>query len=159
MGMTALILSADQRRDLRAQAHHLNATVHIGSEGLTAAVSKEIDAALAAHGLLKVRAMSDDRVQRQEWLNQLADALNAAPVQLIGKLLVLWRPLPPKTKPARDDRQPGPRHVKVVSFSKSGNHRATVKTVKVLGNQRITAAGLVKRKKSRSVSVKKKSST
>lgn len=154
--MTALILSADQRRDFRAQAHHLNATVHIGSEGLTAAVSKEVDAALTAHGLIKIRAMSDDRVQRQEWLNQLADALAAAPVQHIGKLLVLWRPLPPKTKTTREERQPGPRHVKVVSFSKSGNHRATVKSVRVLGNQRITAAGLVKRKKSRNISAKKK---
>ncbi len=154
--MTALILSAEQRRDLRAQAHHLSATVHIGTEGLTAAVSKEIDAALSAHGLIKVRAMSDDRECRQAWCEALADALSAAAVQHIGKLLVLWRPPAPKVKTVREDRQPGPRHVKVVSFSKSANHRATVKTVKVLGNQRITAAGLVKRKKSRSVSAKRK---
>lgn len=154
--MTALILSAIQRRELRAQAHHLHPTVHIGADGLTAAVSKEIDAALNAHGLIKVRAMSDDRVQRQAWLDSLADTLHAASVQHIGKLLVLWRTPAPKSKVEREDRQAGPRHVKVVSFSKSANHRATVKTVKVLGNQRITAAGLVKRKKSRAVSPKKK---
>jgi hypothetical protein len=77
-------------------------------------------------------------------------------VQHIGKLLVLWRPIPPKEKAERDDRMPGPRTVKIVSFSKSGNHRATVKKVKVFGNQRVTAGGQIKRVKVRASSVKKK---
>jgi phage-related tail fiber protein len=46
--------------------------------------------------------------------------------------------------------------VKLVSFSKSGNHRATVKTVKVFGNERVTAGGSIKRVKKRVTSVKKK---
>jgi RNA-binding protein len=70
-------------------------------------------------------------------------------VQHIGKLLVLWRPLPTKEKAVREDRQPGPRIVKVVKFSTSGSHRATVKKLKVLGNERVTAGGLVKRAKPR----------
>ena len=74
-------------------------------------------------------------------LATLAEQLDAAPVQHIGKLLVLWRPMPPKEKAEREDRMPGPRIVKVVTFSKSGNHRATVKKVKVFGNQRVTAGG------------------
>jgi hypothetical protein len=88
---------------------------------------------------------------------ELADGLGAAAIQHIGKLLVLWRPMPPKEKPVRDDRQPGPRVVKLVSFSKSGNHRATVKKVTVMGNERVTAGGLIKRTgKPRQTSVKKK---
>jgi hypothetical protein len=86
----------------------------------------------------------------------LADELNAAPIQHIGKLLVLWRPVPPKEKVEREDRMPGPRTVKIVSFSKSGNHRATVKKVKVFGNERITRGGQIKRAEKRVTSVKKK---
>jgi RNA-binding protein len=70
---------------------------------------------------------------------------------------VFWRPIPPREKVERDDRQAGPRIVKLVSFSKSGNHRATVKKVKVFGNQRVTAGGQIKRAKVRAASVKKRS--
>jgi len=92
-------------------------------------------------------------------LHDLAERLHAAPVQHIGKLLVLWRPVPAKEKLEKEDRKPGPKVVKVVSFSKSGNHRATIKKVRVLGNQRLTAAGTLKRKASRQTSAKKKSQT
>ena len=64
--------------------------------------------------------------------------------------------MPPKEKAERDDRMPGPRTVKIVSFSKSGNHRATVKKVKVFGNERVTAGGQIKRNKPRTTSVKKR---
>ena len=128
----------------------------IGSDGLTPGVEKEIDAALNAHGLIKVRVFSDDRPAREAMLESLADKLGAAPIQHIGKLLVLWRPIPPKEAAPRDDRMPGPRTVKLVSFSKSGNHRATVKKVKVFGNERVTAGGSIKRVKKRVVSEKKK---
>ena len=77
-------------------------------------------------------------------------------MQHIGKLLVLWRPMPPKEKAERDDRKAGPRIVKIVSFSKSGNHRATVKKVKVFGNERVTPGGLIKRKDTRRVTPKKR---
>ena len=127
----------------------------IGNDGLTPAVLKEIDGALNSHGLIKVRVFSDDRAARAALLTDLAERLGAAPVQHIGKLLVLWRPLPPKARTERDDRQPGPRIVKLVSFSKSGNHRATVKKVKVFGNERVTPGGTIKRAKRRLTSVKK----
>ncbi len=144
------------KRVNRAWLHdHLNPVVAVGADGLTAAVVKEIDGALKAHGLIKVRVFSDDRAEREAMLGKLADDLGAAPVQHIGKLLVLWRPLPPKEKVEREDRKPGPRVVKIVKFSKSGNHRATVKKVKVMGNERVTAGGHVKRVKVRATSVKK----
>ncbi len=154
--MTALILTPAERKVHRAGAHHLSPVVAIGGDGLTPAVTKEVDAALKAHGLIKVRVFSDDRAERETMLGTLADALDAAPIQHIGKLLVLWRPVPPKEKAEREDRKPGPRTVKIVKFSKSGNHRATVKKVKVMGNERVTPGGQVKRAKVRASSVKKK---
>jgi RNA-binding protein len=154
--MPAIQLTPAQRKEHRAAAHHLDPVVMIGGEGLTAAVQKEVDGALKAHGLIKVRVFSDDRPGREAMFAQLADELNAAPIQHIGKLLVLWRPVPPKEKVERDDRMPGPRTVKIVSFSKSGNHRATVKKVKVFGNERITRGGQIKRAEKRVTSVKKK---
>jgi putative YhbY family RNA-binding protein len=154
--MPALTLTPAERKDHRAQAHHLDPVVQIGNDGLTPAVVKEIASALNAHGLIKVRVFSDDRGAREAMLAELAEQLGAAPIQHIGKLLVLWRPIPPKEKAERDDRMPGPRTVKIVSFSKSGNHRATVKKVKVFGNQRVTAGGQIKRVKVRASSVKKK---
>jgi putative YhbY family RNA-binding protein len=155
--MPALILTPAQRKQHRAEAHHLNPIVQIGADGATPAVVKEIDGALNSHGLIKVRVFSDDRPAREALLASLAEQLAAAPVQHIGKLLVLWRPVPPKEKTENIDRKPGPRVVKLVSFSKSGNHRATVKKVKVFGNQRVTAGGQIKRVKPRLTSVKKKS--
>ena len=154
--MTAIQLSPAQRKEHRSEAHHLDPVVMIGNDGLTPAVEKEVDLALKAHGLIKVRVFSDDRPGREAMLSSLADKLAAAPIQHIGKLLVLWRPIPPKEDLVRDDRMPGPRTVKVVSFSKSGNHRATVKKIKVFGNERVTAGGQVKRVKRRLISVKKK---
>ena len=157
--MTALLISSDQRRTHRAQAHPLKPVVHIGADGLTSGLIKETDAALNAHGLIRIRVFSDDRDHREQLFHDLPDKLNAAPVQHIGKLLVLWRPVPSKETAEREDRKPGPKVVKVVSFSKSGNHRATIKKLRVLGNQRLTAAGTLKRKSSRQSSVKKKSQT
>ena len=144
--MQALTLTTAERRAKRADAHHLNPVVLVGGDGLTASVTREVDQALNAHGLIKVRVFSDVRDDREAMLQQLCEGLKAAPVQHIGKLLVLWRPVPEKLAEVEADRKPGPRIVKIVSFSKSGNHRATVKKVKVFGNQRVTPGGLVKRK-------------
>jgi putative YhbY family RNA-binding protein len=154
--MPAIQLTPAERKEKRGEAHHLDPVVTIGAEGLTAAVLKEADAALKAHGLIKVRMFSDSRDDREAALGQLAEQLGAAPVQHIGKLLVLWRPLPPKEKVEREERQPGPRTVKIVKFSKSPNHRPQVKKLKVFGNQRVTAGGSIKRAKARTTSVKKK---
>jgi putative YhbY family RNA-binding protein len=156
--MPALALTAAQRREHRAASHHLDPVVAIGSDGLTDGVRKEVDAALKAHGLIKVRVFSDDRAARDALLAALTDGLNAAPVQHIGKLLVLWRPVPPKAKTEREDRGAAPKVVKVLKFSKSGNHRPQVKKLTVRGNERLTAGGLVKRAKKRpaQTSAKKK---
>jgi len=88
-------------------------------------------------------------------LSTLADTLNAAPIQHIGKLLVLWRPMPAKPSVEREGRGAGPRVVKILKFSKSGNHRAQVKKITVMGNMRIAAGGELKRSRKRVTSIKK----
>ena len=94
--MTQIQLTPAQRKVHRADAHHLDPVVMVGGDGLTPAVKKEADAALNAHGLIKVRVFSDERAVRETMFQTLADELTAAPIQHIGKLLVLWRPLPDK---------------------------------------------------------------
>ena len=153
--MPCIELTPAQRAVHRGAAHHLEPVVMIGADGLTDAVKAEVDAALKAHGLIKVRALEGDRAQREAWLHTLADELGAAPVQHIGKLLVLWRPIPPKAKTVDDDRTPGPREYKVIKYSKKGGQRPEIKTVRVLGNQRLTPGGLVKKAKKRQKSAKK----
>jgi putative YhbY family RNA-binding protein len=153
--MPAIELTVAQRKEHRALAHHLDPVVAIGNGGLTPGVKKEIDAALKAHGLIKVRVMGDDREQREAMYRTLADELGAAPIQHIGKLLVLWRPKPPKSKTEDEDRMPGPRDFKVLKYSKRGGQRPEVKTLRVLGNQRLTPGGQVKRAKPKQKSVKK----
>ena len=96
--MTAIQLTPAHRKEKRGEAHHLDPVVMIGAEGLTPAVIKETDAALKAHGLIKVRVLSDDRASREAMLAQLAEKLDAAPVQHIGKTLVIWRENPELVK-------------------------------------------------------------
>ena len=90
--MSEITLSRDARLTLRAQAHHLNPVVLLGASGLTEAVMKEIDRELKAHELIKVRVPTDDREEREAIFVKIADELGCARVQMIGKLLVLWRP-------------------------------------------------------------------
>jgi RNA-binding protein len=153
--MPAIELTPAQRKEQRSAAHHLEPVVMIGGDGLTPAVIKEVDLALSSHGLIKVRVFSDDRAAREGMLARLSDELNAAPIQHIGKLLLLWRPPVPKEKADREGRMAGPRVVKVVKFSKSGNHRPQIKKLTVLGNERIAAGGEIKRARKRVTSLKK----
>ncbi|HFC3018390.1 TPA: ribosome assembly RNA-binding protein YhbY [Neisseria gonorrhoeae] len=84
-------LNTKEILELKARAHHLHPVVMVGQQGLTDAVIKETDAALTAHELIKVRVFGDDRAERIEICNTLCEAVDAQPVQHIGKLLVLWR--------------------------------------------------------------------
>lgn len=154
--MPAIELTTTERRALRADAHHLDPVVMIGGDGLTDAVMKEANAALNAHGLIKVRVLGDDRAVREQMYAQMCDKLEAAPVQHIGKLLVLWRPIPDHEVEVERDPRAGaaPREVKILKFSKSGTRRPEIKKVKVMGNERVTAGGLIKRAKKRMTSKK-----
>ncbi|MFM2427115.1 MAG: hypothetical protein RL707_941 [Pseudomonadota bacterium] len=155
--MSAIQLTPAQRKIHRAEAHHLDPVVMIGNDGLTPAVIKEAEMALNAHGLIKIRVLGDDRQAREAMLITLADQLNAAPIQHIGKLFVLWRPQPEKERTSDEDRMAGPRDVKILKYSNRGGQRPEVKTLRVLGNQRLTSGGQVKRAKPKKISIKKQS--
>lgn len=98
-----------ERRSLRARAHALHPVVTISENGLSPAVLREIERNLAAHELIKVRVFSDDRAQREAYLEEICKALNAVPVQHIGKLLVVWRqsdaPAAPHARRRREPRR------------------------------------------------------
>src|SRR5438270_13198895 len=85
-------LTPSERSELRARAHVLDPVVMIGEAGLTPSVLKEIDASLNAHGLIKIRVFGDDRDARVELYDTICAKMDAAPVQHIGKLLVIYRP-------------------------------------------------------------------
>ena len=55
-----------------------------------------------------------------------------------------------------EERKPGPRDFKVLKYSSRGGQRPQVKTVRVLGNERLTSGGQIKRAKPKQTSVKKK---
>ncbi|SAK55661.1 CRS1/YhbY domain-contain protein [Caballeronia catudaia] len=173
--MPAINLSPAERSDLRSQAHALKPVVLVGAEGLTDAVLKEINVHLEAHQLIKVRVFGDEREARVEIYDEICDRLNAAPIQHIGKLLVIWRPegaapksrttrtrstMPPSAGEAADDRPAkgrAPRTVKAVKITRDAPafKKPKKQTLKVLGNERVTAGGNVKRAKKRQSSAKR----
>jgi RNA-binding protein len=103
-----LTLTVLQRQNLKARAHALNPTVMIGNAGLTEAVLEEVARSLKSHELIKIRAMNSDRAARDAMLLEICEKLNAAPVQHIGKILVVYRPQEyvPEQKPARRKGKP-----------------------------------------------------
>jgi putative YhbY family RNA-binding protein len=152
-----LKLTPAERSELRSQAHGLKPIVLIGDAGLTPAVMKEIDAGLNVHGLIKVRVFGDDRDARVGMYEAICAELGAAPVQHIGKLLVMYRPKKEEEKQRSDKKGPGMREVTIVKPSPSGTKRPSVTRVLLKGNERVTAGGNIKRAKPRQSSHKKSS--
>ncbi len=113
-----LNLTPAERRALRARAHHLQPVVMIGDAGLTPAVSREIDAILKSHELIKIRVLGDDRGARESLINTVCNQLDAAPVQHIGKILVVYRPRPDA------DPDSSPSQIKTSGKPKNGKRSA-----------------------------------
>jgi RNA-binding protein len=168
--MPALKVSSDQRAELRSQAHALKPVVLVGAEGLTDAVLSEIKVHLGAHQLIKIRVFGDEREERIAIYEEICDKLNAAPIQHIGKLLVIWKPesTQPAAKAKRgalpsareaEEAKPGkgraPRVVKVVKPSEIPMRKPKAKDVLVRGNERVTQGGNIKRAKKRQTSAKR----
>ena len=150
-----LKLTPAERSALRAEAHGLNPVVMIGEAGLTESVMKEIAASLDAHGLIKVRVFGDDREARIAIYEQICEELDAAPVQHIGKLLVLYRPKKEAVKERSSKAGKGMREVTIVKASASGTKKPSVTKVMLKGNERVTTGGNIKRAKPRQASTKK----
>ncbi len=105
-------LTSTQRRELRARAHNLSPVVQTGGKGLTEAVTREVEAALAAHELIKVRFPGMEREDRKTAAAQLSKETRSELVGEIGAIAILFRARPQKpaaaaTKPAaRPGRKP-----------------------------------------------------
>ena len=149
-------LTPVERAALRAEAHGLKPVVMIGEAGLTPAVIKEIDLGLDSHGLIKVRVFGDDREARAGMYDAICEELKAAPVQHIGKLLVLYRPKKEVEKERSSSKSgKGMRTVTIVKPSASGTKKPSVSKVVLKGNERVTEGGTIKRAKVRQKSTKK----
>jgi len=85
------MLSAAERKQLKARAHRLEPVVLIGTKGLTDDVVKEVELALKAHELIKVRAPDLEREAREDALKALCERTGAQSVQEIGKVFVIYR--------------------------------------------------------------------
>lgn len=87
-------LSPAERRALRARAHQLRPVVMVGEAGLTQPVLREIDTGLKSQELIKIKVLGDDRARRERLIQDICGRLEAGPVQIIGKILVVYRPRP-----------------------------------------------------------------
>lgn len=85
-------LSGKQKSHLRALAHTLEPVVQIGRQGLTEAVLREIDGALTAHELIKVKIPKEPATPAEALEAAIEAQLGARSVQRIGHLLLLYRP-------------------------------------------------------------------
>jgi RNA-binding protein len=89
-------LSSRERAHLKARAHALEPVVQVGHSGISDELVTEVDRALTAHELIKVRIGGTDREERFAAGDELAARTNAAVVHRVGKVLILWRPRPPE---------------------------------------------------------------
>ena len=98
--LTRAKLTSAERSALRARAHALDPVIFIGTKGLSESVVAEIDRALSHHELIKIRVSGADQAERNTLLVAVCARTSAAPVQHIGKILVVFRPNPDAPKPA-----------------------------------------------------------
>ena len=87
-------LSENQKKHLRRLGHALKPVVMLGQHGLTEAVTRETDLALAHHELIKVSARVGEREDRDSALQQLAESTGSLLVQRIGNVGLFFRPKP-----------------------------------------------------------------
>jgi RNA-binding protein len=89
-------LTPAERQTLKGRAHRLKPVVLVGEAGLTVTVVREIERALATRELIKIRVTGTTRDARDALLGEVCAATGSAPVQHIGKVLVLYRERPPE---------------------------------------------------------------
>ena len=87
-------LSDIKKKDLRKMANSLKPFVIIGQHGLTDSVLAEINVALNAHELIKIRIRGADKNERYEHCLKIEQQLNAEIIHQIGFITVLYRPKP-----------------------------------------------------------------
>jgi RNA-binding protein len=91
-----MALTDAQKKHLRRLGHDRNPIVLVGQKGLTENLVAELDGALLAHELVKLRARVGDRELRDEILAELAKSTRSEIVQRIGNTALFYRRHPEK---------------------------------------------------------------
>lgn len=129
-------LAPAQRQILKGRAHALNPVVLIGNAGLTPSVVAEVERALDSHELIKIRVMGSDRDEREELLGEICGATGAAPVQHIGKVIVIFRArpeeLPSKETASKTARKPAKSAAPRAARRTKAPTRASVRPLKAV---------------------------
>lgn len=97
-------LSSKERASLRAEAHHLTALVHVGHNGLTPAIQQSLDDSLRTKELVKIQFTKTADVDLKTAAGELAAAVGADVVQVIGRTVTLYRENP--QLPRKDNTPP-----------------------------------------------------
>jgi len=84
-------VNPQMKRQLKSQAHSLKPVVMIGSSGLSEAVHNEIELALDAHELIKVRVSHEDREVRKALTGEISKNNRAELIGSIGHIIILYR--------------------------------------------------------------------
>jgi RNA-binding protein len=95
-------LKGKERAELRAEAHHLSPTVHVGQQGLTPSLMASLDDALRTRELVKVKLGNKGDLKPKDVANSLALATNSAVIQVIGRTATLFRENPEMDKKRGD---------------------------------------------------------
>ena len=102
----AHMLSSKSRAELRAEAHHLSPAVHVGHQGVTDTLRQSLDDALRTRELVKIQFSKNADTDVKAAANELAQAMGADIVQVIGRTATLYRENPELHK---DKEMPRPR--------------------------------------------------
>jgi RNA-binding protein len=92
------MLSSKARAALRKEAHHLAVTVHVGHQGVTDAVRQSLEDAMRTRELVKIQFSRNDDVSLKDAANDLAQAMGADVVQVIGRTATLYRENPERER-------------------------------------------------------------
>ena len=87
-------MTSKQRAYLRSLANPLEAIVHVGKGGMADTILKQADDALTARELIKGKVLETAPLSARAAADQLAAAVSAQVVQVIGRVFVLYRPNP-----------------------------------------------------------------
>jgi len=93
-----LMPSGPLRRALRAAGHHLAPDVQVGKEGVTDAVARQLDEALRAHELVKVKVGSEAPQDRFESAERLGELAGAGIAQVLGRTVLVYRRHPERPR-------------------------------------------------------------
>ena len=95
-------MKGSERAELRAEAHHLSATVHVGQYGLSPSLITSLDDALRTHELVKVKLGKAADLKPKDAAGQLAGATKSEVIQVIGRTATFYRENPDLKKKKGD---------------------------------------------------------